>query len=103
MCRGSLCVDFYSLLRKCPGQILAGRPLALEDRDGLAISHHECTLINIKLKMHIEILGHTPVARNFQNTNKWRKKTLNSVTLCTQKSNGWPLLRGWPAGACYGC
>lgn len=42
---------------------------------------HACILINIKLEMHIEILGHTPVARNFQNTNKWREKTLNSVAL----------------------
>lgn len=30
--------------------------------------------------MHIEILEHTPVARNFQNTNKWRKENIEQCS-----------------------
>lgn len=41
-------------------------PSFLKDMDVLPISHHPCGLADIKLKIHIEISGHTQIANDFK-------------------------------------
>lgn len=82
-------------------KVLAGRPLVLKDRDVLPISHKVCGLPDMKLKMHIEIRGHTQIAKIRKH--QQMEKTSNSMNLCIQRSFGWPLLRGWPCMACCEC
>lgn len=64
-------------------EVLAGHPSFLKGRDVLPISHHPCGVTDIKLKIHIEILVHTQIAKISKH--QQMEKTFNSMNLCIQK------------------
>lgn len=74
------CRNVYARCTK----VLAGHPSFLKDRDVLPISHHPCGLADIKLKIHIEIPGHTHRLQKFQNINKWKKHL--TAWICVSRS-----------------
>lgn len=47
--------------------------------------HHPCRLTDIKLKIHIEIPGHTQIAK--LSKHQQMQKTFNSMVLCVHKSS----------------
>jgi len=82
-------------------EVLAGHSSSLKDRDVRPISHRPCGLCDIKLKIHIEILGHTQIAKNLKTSTNG--KNIQQHESLYSDAIGWPLLRGWPSVARYEC